>query len=100
MVINTKQKGRDKNETDNNNPVGGVLFTCVTAFTCGRCDPPNCIETTECDSTGYNCHTVRKHRHFTSFSLGYSASQLSDNNGILDLSNVWQLDSNSPPTMT
>lgn len=75
-----------------------VLFMCVTAFRCGRCEPPNCEIVTECDRDG-TCRTVRRHRFFTGHSPT-TASEMSENVGILDLANPWQPDMNGVTQMT
>ncbi|HEY0460748.1 MAG TPA: hypothetical protein VGC97_16540 [Pyrinomonadaceae bacterium] len=78
-----------------------LLVVCfvATGFQCGGCHAPNCYETTECDSTGWNCHTVRHHRHFTNPNFQLTSTQASQSVGILDLANPWQIDTNIPAYM-
>jgi hypothetical protein len=77
-----------------------VLCFVATGFQCGACRPPNCVEETVCDSTGWSCHTVRRHRHFTEANFQFSQSQAEGIVGILDLANPWSLDSSLPPQLT
>lgn len=77
-----------------------VFCWSVSAFRCGRCDPPRCYETVECDSTGQNCHTVRHHRFFVSSDLNFSASDFSEGAAILDLAKPWMPDSGTSPQLT
>lgn len=77
-----------------------VLCMCVTAFRCGSCEPPDCTETIECDSTGWNCHTVRHHRVAPQFESFTSETQAEDFVGILDLANPWQSKPSDNPQLT